>query len=200
MNYRVTLGFVAALAVIAVVVFGLDRFNVGPSPTANATATSVAGEALQVFKFDDTRVNSFDIRQGEKTVQIAKAGDNWIVVATGEPANRSSFNSLIIRMSQLRGSRRVENPGDLKDYGLSPAQEAVVAQLEDGSRYELEIGDKTPTQSGRYARRSDAGDVFVIADQFSSDLERLLADPKEPPPPTPRPAIPAPGTTPTPAA
>ena len=53
------------------------------------------------------------------------------------------------------------------------------------------------------AKKGDAADVFVIADQFVSDLERLITDPKEPPTPTPRPAVPTvdPATlaTPTPA-
>jgi hypothetical protein len=42
-------------------------------------------------------------------------------------------------------------------------------------------------QTGTYAKRSDAPDVYVIADQFQSDLERLVADPNQPPTPTPAP-------------
>jgi hypothetical protein len=200
MNPRVTLGFLAALVVVAVVVFGLDRFNVGPTAGANATATSVAGQSLEIFKFDDSQVTAFQLRQGENSVRVEKSADNWTVVGSGEPANRSSFNSLIIRMSTLKATRRVDNPpADLKEFGLGPAQEAVVAELNDGTKYEVEIGDKTPTGSGRYARRTDAGDVYVISDQFSADLQRLVADPKEPPTPTPRPATPLPETTPAPA-
>jgi hypothetical protein len=199
MNYRVTLAFLAALAVIAAVVLGLDRFNIGPSPTANATATSVAGENLQIVRFDDSRVTELDMRQGEREVRAVKNGDMWIIAATNEPANRSTLNSLIIRLSQLRGTRRVDNPGALSEYGLASPPLVIAASLDDGSRHEVEIGDKTPTQSGRYARKSETGDVFVIADQFATDLERLIADPKEPPAPTPRPAVPPlPAGTPTP--
>ena len=200
MNYRVTVGFLVALAVVAAVVFGLDRFNIGPTPTANATATSVAGESLQIFRFEDARVTAFEVGQAERTVRVEKSGDAWTIADTGEPANRSSFSSLIIRMSQLRSTRRVDNPAvDLKDYGLAPPQAHVAAELDDGTRFELDIGDKTPTQSGRYAKRTDAADVYVIADQFSADLERLIADPKEPPTPTPRPAPPTPQITPGPS-
>jgi hypothetical protein len=200
MNPRVTLGFLAALVVVALVVFGLDRFNVGPTAGASATATSVAGQSLEIFKFEDSKVTAFQIRQGENSVRIEKAADSWTVAGSGEPANRSSFNSLMIRMSTLKGTRRVDDPGDLKEYGLAPAQESAVAELDDGTRYELEMGDKTPTGSGRYAKRSDAAEVYVISDQFGADLQRLVADPKEPPTPTPRPATPTPETTPTPAA
>jgi len=199
MNPRITLGFLAALVVVAGVVFALDRFNVGPTAGANATATSVAGQSLEIFKFDDSKVTAFQLRQGENSVRIEKSADNWMVAGSGEAANRSSFSSLIIRMSTLKGTRRVDNPGDLKEYGLAPAQESAAAELDDGTRYELEMGDKTPTGSGRYAKRTDAADVYVISDQFSADLQRLVSDPKEPPTPTPRPVTPpSPETTGTP--
>jgi hypothetical protein len=199
MNVRVTLGFLAALVVVAAVVFGLDRFNVGPTPSANATATSVAGQDLQMFQFDDARVTAFELRQGDNTVRVEKNADTWIVAGTSEPANRSSFNSLVIRMSQLKATRKVDSPAqNLAEFGLQQPPASAAAQLDDGTRHELLIGDKTPTGSGRYAKKGDAGDVFVIADTFNTDLERLVADPKEPPTPTPRPATPVPEPTGTP--
>ena len=199
MNFRVTLGFRAALVVVAAVVFSLERFNVGPTAGANATATSVAGQNLQLFQFDDTRVTGFEIRQADRSVRIEKTGEAWTIAGTSDPANRSSFNSLMIRMSQLRGTRRVDNVTDFKEYGLEAPAQSVRAQLDDGTTYELQVGDKTPTGSGRYAKKSDASDVYVIADQFAADLERLIADPKEPPTPTPRPATPVPLESPEPS-
>jgi len=93
-------------------------------------------------------------------------------------------------MSQLRAASKLQTAGELKQYGLDPPKDSVIAELNDGSRYELQIGDKTPVQTGTYAKLSDSGDVVVIADQFVSDLERLAGDPKEPPTPTPRPVTP----------
>ena len=103
-------------------------------------------------------------------------------------------------MSQLKATRMVDNPGtDLSQYGLDPPKDSAIAELDDGTKYELDLGVKTPVQTGTYAKKSDAADIYVIADQFTSDLERLIADPKEPPTPTPQPATPTPATTPTPA-
>ena len=61
----------------------------------------------------------------------------------------------------------------------------------------LEVG--LSVENGTYAKKPDAADIYVIADQFSTDLERLITDPKEPPTPTPVPATPIPAVTPTPA-
>jgi hypothetical protein len=196
MNLRVTLGVVVVAVVLGAVVLGLDRFNIGPSAGANATATSQAGQNLQIFQFDDAKVTAVELHQGDKSVRVSKSGDAWTVADTGEPANRSSFNSLVVRMSTLRATRRVDSPGSLADYGLDPFKDSMVAELDDGSRLELQTGGKTPVQTGTYAKRADQPDVYVIADQLITDLERLVTDPKEPPTPTPRPATPTPAVSP----
>ncbi len=196
MNFRVTIGVVVLAVLLGVVVFGLDRFNIGPSTGANATATSAASESLTIFQFDDGKVTAVELHQADRTVRLVKAGDSWSVADTGEPANRTSLNSLLVRMSTLKGTRSVDNPSNLADYGLDPVKDALIAELDDGSRFELQTGNKTPVQTGTYARRSDQPQVYVIADQLVTDLERLVADPKEPPTPTPRPATPVPAVSP----
>jgi hypothetical protein len=195
MNYRVTIGFLVAVVVMAGLVFGLDKVQVGQTQ-AQATATSVAGQELQVFQFDDSKVNAFELRNADKTVRVEKNSDgNWNVAGTGDPANRASFTSLIVRMSTLKGTRRVDASGNLADYGLDQPKESAKAELDDGSSYQLDLGDKTPVSTGVYAKKADAPEVYVIATQFQTDLERLVNDPKEPPTPTPRPATPTPAPT-----
>ena len=199
MNIRVTIGFIAVAAVLAALVVGLDRFNIGPTSTANAnaTATTTASQQPQIFSFDDTKVTAFELRQGDKTARVEKQGDTWVVAGTGDPANKSSFTSLILRMSQLKATRQVPDPGtDLSQYGLDPPKDSAIAELSDDTRYQLDIGSKTPVQTGTYAKKGEAPDVYVIADQFVTDVERLVNDPKEPPTPTPLPAT----STPTPGA
>jgi hypothetical protein len=213
MNLRVTRGFLVVALVLGALVVGLDKFNIGPTAAANANATATTTASLQpqVFQFDDQHVTAFELHQGDKVVRIEKQGDSstWKVAGTGDPANRSSFTSLIVRMSQLKATRGLDNPGtDLSQYGLDPPKESAVAQLDDGTTYELVLGSKTPSQNGTYAKKADAPNIYIVADQLSTDLERLLADPKEPPTPTalPAPATPTPGVgpqpegTPTPAA
>ena len=199
MNFRVTIGLVAAAVILAVLVVGLDKFNIGPTATANAyaTATTTANQQPQILSFDDTKVTAFELHQGDKSVRIEKPGDTWVIAGTDQPANRTSFTSLIQRMSQLKATQQVTSPGtDLSQYGLDPPKDTAIAELSDSTKYELDLGNKTPIQTGTYAKKGDAPDVYVIADQFASDVERLIANPNEPPTPTPVP----PTNTPTPGA
>jgi hypothetical protein len=194
MSLRVTLGFLVAAAAMAVLVFGLDKFNIGPTTTANAnaTATTTAGQQPQIYSFDDSKVTAFELHQGDQSVHVDKQNGNWLVAGTGALANQSSFNSLIIRMSQLKATRSVDGT-DLSQYGLDTPKESAIATLDDGTTYQLDLGGKTPVQTGTYAKKSDAADTYVIADQFSSDLERLVANPNQPPTPTPAPPPGTPG-------
>src|SRR5437868_10273422 len=99
MNYRVTIGFLAAAVVLGVLVFGLDKFNVGPTQAniAAATSTTTAAQTPAIYQFDDSKVNAFELHQGDKMVRIEKQGDAWTVAGTSDAANRSSFTSLIVR-------------------------------------------------------------------------------------------------------
>lgn len=199
MNLRVTIGFVAVAAVLAALVIGMDRFNFGPTTTANAnaTATATGNQQPQIFSFDDTKVTALELHRGDTTARVEKQGDTWVVAGTGDPANKSSFTSLVLRMSQLKATRQVPDPGtDLSQYGLDSPKDSAIAELGDGTRYQLDIGTKSPVQSGTYAKKAQAPEVYVIADQFVTDVERLVNDPKEPPTPTPLPTV----ATPTPGA
>ena len=200
MNYRVTIGFLAVAVVLGVLVIGLDKFNIGPTQAAqaNATATTTASQQPQIFSFDDSKVTTFELRQADKSVQIQKQGDTWVIAGSGDPANKSSFTSLLVRMAQLKATRAVTDAGaDLSQYGLDSPKDSAIATLDDGTKYQLDLGTKTPVQTGTYAKKADAADIYVIADQFATDLERLVANPNEPPTPTPLPPTNTPAAAPT---
>src|SRR5919202_2706563 len=129
MNPRVTLGFVVALAVVAVLVVGLDRFNVGGVSSSAATATPEP--ELQVFQFSDQKATAFTGRSGDTTTRFEKPAEgDWKTAGSEDPPNRTSLTSLLIRMSQLRGTRRIADPGsDLKQYGLDQPKMEATAEL-----------------------------------------------------------------------
>ena len=121
-----------------------------------------------------------ELRQADKIGEGQQAGQRLgRRRRRGDPANRTSFNSLIMRMSQLKATRGVDNQStDLSQYGLdTPEGRRPSRTLDDGTTYELDLGSKTPVQTGTYAKKSDAPDVYVIADQFQTDLERLVVRP-----------------------
>ena len=101
-------------------------------------------------------MNAFELHQGAQSVRIEKQNGTWGVSGTGDPANQISFNSLITRVASLKATRGVDNPGDLSQYGLDSPKESAIAFLSDGTtQYQLDLGNKTPVQTGTYAKRAD---------------------------------------------
>ncbi|MBI2755586.1 MAG: DUF4340 domain-containing protein [Chloroflexi bacterium] len=194
MNARAALAFVVVLAVLFGVVLGLDQFKVGqatPTPTANQD------ESVALFQFDDRKATTVTVRSADKTSSFEKSGDTWKITGSEDPANALSVSSLLIRMSQMKGTRKIDAP-DLTQFGLAEPKGEVTVVLDDGSTNRLLLGDKTPVSTGYYAKNADAPGVTVIPTQFGADVERLANDPKEPATPTPRPtpteSLPASGT------
>lgn len=191
MNPRVTVGFVAALALMALLVVGLERF--GPAPIDPNAASAAKPEEITVFQFDDRQVTSWTGRAADKSVRMVKDGENWTIADTQEPANRFSLTSLIIRMSQLKGTKSVADASNLQQFGLAEPRLQMTVEMADGTTHSLQLGDRTPTGGGTYARKPESNEVYVINPQIATDVERLVNEPKEPPTPTPRPT-----STPTP--
>ncbi len=187
MNIRVTAAVLILLAVLAGVVVGLDRFNAGKPADTSANQQD---EQPQVFQFDDKNVTAFSVRSGDTTVRFEKSGEaDWKIAGSDDPPNRVSLTSLLIRMGQLKGTKRIVDPGaDLGQFGLAQPKSDVTAELSDGTKYTLQVGGNTPTASGTYVKKPDAADVYVIGTTFANDAQTLANSPKEPPTPTPRPS------------
>src|SRR5258708_24135778 len=103
MNLRITIGFLVVALVLAVAVVGLDKFNIGPTASANATATAIttSGQQPQIFQFDDQKVNAFELHQADKSVRVEKQPDGWIVAGRKHPAHPWSVPPPLHPMSPL---------------------------------------------------------------------------------------------------
>ena len=74
----------------------------------------------------------------------------------------SSINSIAINFSSLRADKVIEeNATDLSQYGLDDPVRISV-KMDDGTVKTLEVGNKTPTESGYYAKEKDSSNVYLI--------------------------------------
>jgi hypothetical protein len=199
MSPKITIGFLVVLALLAGVVFALERFNVG-----QPQATDAAGnEQIRVFEFDDRQVTRFTARVGQQSVDFERTDDIvWNISDTEEAADRITITSILVGMGQLRGTKRVEDASaNLAEFGLASPRMEARAEMEDGTMYALLIGDRSPIGTNVYARTADSDEAFLMANTIPTSLERLVQQPRQPPTATPFPTVtPAPATsTPAPA-
>jgi hypothetical protein len=192
MNPRVTLGLLAVLLALAGYVYFAPAS--GGSAGQPAAKEKAVDPQLEVFSFQDAEIQRLAVEKGgQQTVVEKNAEGNWTLQPTGEPADRLRLNGLLLRLSNLRASRRFAEPGSLADYGLATPETVATLTKADGTRLVLELGAAAPAEAGTYAKRADDPAVFIISRAIVQDLDRLIAEPPREPTPAPSPS-PAPAT------
>jgi hypothetical protein len=188
MNPRVTVGLLAVLLALGAYVF------FGPTPSAPPTPPGPGGPmptpkpadpALQLWVLDETQMQSVSVQRGGQTAGVQRAGEEWILTPSGQPADRLRVNSVIFRLANVRATYKVANPGSDAEYGLTAPAFVATITTADGSAQALAVGAKAPAESGTYARKGGDPSVFLISNALAQDLERLVTEPPAPASPTP---------------
>jgi hypothetical protein len=101
----------------------------------------------------------------------------------------------MLRLSNLRATRRIAQPPNLADFGLSQPSATATITVADAGDLTLVLGGKAPAESGTYAQKGGDSAVYVISNAIAQDLERLVNEPPREPTPTIAPSPPPAGTT-----
>jgi Domain of unknown function (DUF4340) len=185
MSPRVTLGLLAVLLALGGYVYFSDSPGQASPPAAK---DKPADPQLEVLQFDDRNTQRLTVEKGgQRTVVEKDANGNWTLQPSGEPADRSRLNGILLRLSGLRATRRFAESPDLADYGLAAPETSVTVTQADGSEYRIEFGARAPAEAGVYARRDAEPAVFLVSAAILQDVERLISEPPLQPTPTPAP-------------
>jgi hypothetical protein len=192
MNPRVTAGLLAVLIALgAYVFFGSPAGPMtGPAGLASGTAGPGATPTpqLDLWKLDDRQIASVTVREAAGEAGVQRNGDDWSLLPSGEPADRLRVNSLMLRLANLRATRRLDSVTNLADYGLTAPAMTVAYKLADGTGHTLTVGGKAPAESGTYSQVDDDQTVYLLSNALVQDIERLVSDPPRQPAPSPSPS------------
>ena len=98
---------------------------------------------------------------------------------TGNPSytvKQTAVQSLADTLSELQGTRRLENVSNAADYGIEGGSFQVTASWSDGTQTTYTLGDATPFADGYYLQLSDSADVYTITTNLSSTFSKTLTD------------------------
>ncbi len=205
MSPRLTLGLLALFVALGGYVYFSPASGAGGSsadPKSPIAKDKPAPDAQpEVFKFDDRESERLVVQAVDRQITVEKDAEGaWRLQPSGEPADRTRVSGVLVRLAGLRATRRVAEPGNLDDYGLTTASTVATVRQADGTEFTLLLGGRAPAEAGTYAKRPDDAAVFVVSNALVQDLERLVNEP--PLQPTPLPTVQptaAPEPTPTPA-
>jgi len=147
------------------------------SPGAAEDAT------VYVVSVNDTDVQRLDVQTADGSAGFVRADPlGWKFADSGADADLSRVSSVVNRLAKLRSSAKVQNPGDLAQYGLSPATETAVLTMKDGTDVRILIGSKTPNDAAYYAMAQGKNEVHTINTLLVGDVEKLVTQPPVPSP------------------
>jgi hypothetical protein len=174
---RKYLNTLIAVALLAAVYAGFTYWDKRKG-SESRSETSTSREKL--FAIDSSRVKSFTIkpRDGE-AVTCQREGANWAIVEPKKlAADSSAVTSLLSSLTNATVDQVVaQKPENLKDFGLdSPSVTLEVATDAKPEKFELRLGDETPTSGGVYAQVAGSPRVVTLAGYLKSSLDKKMFD------------------------
>jgi hypothetical protein len=134
----------------------------------------------KVFTVDASKIDDVEVHAAAGDVtHLKKTGDTWAITSpVSAPADESAVTSLVDAVAALDVDSVVdENPTSLPQFGLEPPRYSVAFKAEgDQTSHRLNVGNKTPTSSGLYARVDGQNRLFLVSAYQDDTLNRTTFD------------------------
>src|SRR5262245_20132235 len=165
-----------SLAVLTVALLGLGAYIYFFQPR-NAPAAETRQKAVEIRKDE---IDQLVIRSAAGDVStVTKAGGRWQITSpVTAPADETLIARIVTLASELEIARVVdENPTDLRQYGLAPAQVEVTLKTSGAAGTQhLLLGAKAPIGSNVYAQLSSSPRVIVVASDVQDAADKSPFD------------------------
>ncbi len=135
--------------------------------------------SAKLFTFDKKTVKRIVVTaKGQTSTVVPGEGEQWKLVSpVTTPADKSTVDALVERMTQLKSKSMVEEKAqDLAKYGLASPKLKVTLQLEDGSELVFRAGDDNQFDNSVYVATADSSDVIQAEGNFKWALEKDAFD------------------------
>ena len=98
------------------------------------------------------------------TLTYMKSNDTWVDKSdTKAPINQDHITNMLSQSTSLTADRIVvEDPEDLSEYGLEDPALVIKLTCEDGTTFELNLGDTLGIGTGYYAKLPDKNTVYAV--------------------------------------
>ena len=121
-------------------------------------------EKAKVFTVEADKVEEITLTSDAETATLQKVDGTWRMTApTQADADQTEVSSIATNLSTLEVNRVVEeNASNLTEYGLASPRITIAFKAQGGAAGQLQIGDKTATQSDLYAVKPGEKRVFLV--------------------------------------
>ena len=175
MNYRLTIGLVVALAIVAAV-SAIIVTNDDPG-----VPDRVRIQREFWYTIDDDSINNVSIRTGaQEQTWVRDDNRRWYFDTTdGDPVDRARWGGVTLLLSGPQHVRELAGAAaHLDRYGLVSPDTVIrigVAGGVDG--VVVRLGDRTPDGGENYAQKDDDPGVYLIDSTWGEALTKLVREP-----------------------
>lgn len=138
--------------------------------------TSIEGEPARtdVFSVEADKINEIRLTSKGQTSLLRKTEAGWqMIEPTQVDADPPEAIGLAQAIANLESVREVvDNPSDLKQFGLAEPQITVEFKAEGGAAGSFKLGNKSATQGEMYALKGGDDTVFLISAFQESTFNR----------------------------
>lgn len=135
----------------------------------------------QVASFYTWEANKVEVKQGNMAIRASKDKDNkWQVAGEKGEADGSKIESFIRKMESLEAMEFIDQPGELKSYGLDPPEMSVTVWVkgsdEKEKEYQYLIGREDPEKKKVVIKNPNLNYLFVVDSSFLNEVPRESKD------------------------
>ncbi len=165
--------FRTTIIMALIFVFGLAAvLLVNKRDEKKAEIKKIEGKLLNI---DKDKVKEIKLLPSD--IQIVKDGESWKIVSPVETEGDKSSIDGLMNMFDMANVERVvsSDPAEYADFGLVPGYGKMII-VSDSTTDTLYVGDKNPTGSFVFARKSGSADVFVTTTSLQTNVDKKLFD------------------------
>ncbi|HJU45028.1 MAG TPA: DUF4340 domain-containing protein [Vicinamibacterales bacterium] len=155
-----TLALVVILAGLGAYIYFVDR-------NRPAASSSVEGEPARekFFTVETDKITEIKLTSKGQTTLLRKSEGGWKMIepvqADADPPEAISLAQAITNIESVRPV--VDNPPDLKQFGLADPPITVEFKAEGGASGSFKLGNKNPTQTEIYAQKGGDNRVVLVS-------------------------------------
>ena len=164
-----------SLLILLVLAVGLGAYAYFVESKRDPAATE---KKERLFTIEAGAIDEVEVKvPTATTTTLKKTGDAWTIAApVSAPADSTTVSGITSALAAIDIDRVVDdNPASMAQFGLE-VPVATISFKAGGQTHRLDIGNKTPTGSGLYARADDQKRLLLIPAFHEETFKRSTFD------------------------
>lgn len=129
----------------------------------------------KLASLDDSTVNRMVIAKSDKTIELSKADERWLIQPNEYPADTTKVKNMINAASKLTATALVSEAGMYERYGLDAAKRTTVKVFNGKElQREFSIGREAPTFQHTFVMLADDPNVYHARGNLTGTFNQTI--------------------------